>query len=169
MGFVICDDCPPPPFPEPCDGPGVPLRCGGEPDMNGCATPLWCMYVDPYAPCSARSFCPTVCPEDTMPCPKGLDYDGCPMPDDCVWINPDCPTLCPTICADDEMYCPGGYDAKGCPMPDICVFANDPVCQPECPVFCNDDEIRCPGGYYDSYGGHCQNLDICIPAKNGDC
>ena len=58
--FVFCDECPE--FePETCDAPN--LLCGGEPDMKGCPTPQWCMHVDPYAACSARAFCPQVCPE----------------------------------------------------------------------------------------------------------
>merc|ERR1711962_1382909 len=122
------------------------------------------MDVDPYAPCSARAFCPEVCPEETMPCPKGLDYDGCPSPDGCYPINPDCPSVCPAVCGLDEMYCPGSSFevsyGQQCQHQDFCIPAKNVDCPAHCPVECGNMEIMCPGAI-DDYG--CAQPDFCLP------
>ena len=53
---LVLGDCPSPPK-DPVECTGSDLMCGGEPDSEGCPMPMWCMFVDPYARCSARDAC----------------------------------------------------------------------------------------------------------------
>ena len=146
LPYVI-GQCPDPPA-EPVTCKGSELLCGGEPDAKGCPMPMWCQWVDPYEPCSARQFCPTSCPEDMMKCPGGEDPDGCPMPDMCIPNNPDCPTNCPVMCSPQEMPCAGGFDAEGCQMPDTCMWM-DPMCNPTCTYIAMKTKCNVPVGMVD--------------------
>ena len=70
-------------------------------------------------------FCPAKCDESIgeIHCPgEGEDANGCPTPDFCMPVTPDCPNVsCPVKCSPDEMTCPGGLDHNWCPMPDTCI------------------------------------------------
>ena len=70
--------------------------------------------------------CPIACPWEHMPCPGGLQENGCSMPDICIHEpfgldGNKCYVSCPPPCTEDQMVCPGGVDPNGCPMPDTCI------------------------------------------------
>ena len=55
-------------------------------------------------------------------CPGGEDDNGCPMPDFCMPVTPNCPHVsCPVKCSPGDMVCHGGQDQHGCPKPDTCM------------------------------------------------
>ena len=131
-----------------CSSPN--LLCGGEEDEDGCPTAQWCLEVDPYAKCSARAFCPTICPSDMTRCSGGRDQDGCRLPDTCISMenldNPDCPAYCPLACnLKNEIACPGGIDLQGCSLQGECIRINPDV-PTFCPANCNENEKFCRGG-----------------------
>ena len=160
---LVLGGCPSYQAPEDCEAPN--LLCGGEPDENGCPTPQNCKFVEPYARCSAREFCPITCPPDTMKCSGGVDLDGCSLQEQCISINLDCPTYCPARCGEHEIECPGRH-ANGCQEPATCLQddPNDSI-SVHCPVYCNDDQLLCRGG--EDWNGN-PEPDQCIPIVS-DC
>ena len=40
-----------------------------------------------------QAFCSTVCAADQMACPGGFDYNGCPLPDTCIYTHGNLLTL----------------------------------------------------------------------------
>merc|ERR1712111_167827 len=118
---------------------------------------------------------PVECAEGDMPCPGGVDPEGCIMPDSCVPMKGapgndglDCPGMCPATCGADEMMCGGGPDMNGCPMPGWCMpntyeGKDGAICSNYCPMECGEEEMICPGAVDDA---GCMTGDMCMPMRD---
>merc|ERR550539_368005 len=112
------------------------------------------------------AFCPVHCNDNEMMCPGGVDGNGCPMPETCMWVDPNSPcsskAACPTKCGPDEMSCWGGQDHEGCPMPDTCMPSKGTPegCPAECPTpSCGRNEMPCQ----DMPTNGCPSKGYCMP------
>ena len=155
---------------------GADIMCHVPPGPDGCPMDPRCMYVDPYASCSNRAFCPTVCPDDYRSCPssyEGMDEDGCPTPEDCAPMDSstaDCPSFCPVFCGPNEMECDGGLDASGCQRRNVCapMDSGSSACPSlGCPVFCGPNSWNCDGGHGGVDASGCPISEVCATINSG--
>ena len=149
------------------------MFCPSPADPSGCKTVGSCIPVkSPDGKC--RNSCPINCKKGEMKCPGGVDENGCPRPDTCMWVDPNsaCSSkqICPVHCGPNHTVCPGGTDHDGCPMPDTCLPSKTADgCPAECPMVCGKDEIMCPGTKNDENGclskGYCMHHDATAICK----
>merc|ERR1712008_572975 len=118
-GCPMPDTCTPMTGPIGNDGtqcPGFcPHVCPADHTQCPMTSPNGCMVADSCMPMTyghdgaqCPGMCPIQCPEDHMHCGGGMDAAGCPMPDTCVSMTEECPTIvepapvCENIHADNK-------------------------------------------------------------------
>ena len=118
-----------------------------------------------------------------MPCPGGMDSNGCMLPMTCISLigkvsiiienkkswkffnfylkiqgtvgtdGTNCTVTCPANCPFDMKTCYGGSDSNGCPMSDTCINIPTDIYGNGCPVTCPADEPVCTDDQISCTGG----------------